>query len=137
MGTEMGTEMGTVTGTVMTPPPGSVMVTTGAVEVAVVAVVVDVVVAHVGMLILFVSRLTCPFLARRRPWTCAPVFAVIEVSAMMVPIKLLFTPRVAELPTCQKTLQGVLAQPVVVTVEPVEVMSVDPVWKIQTAFGFP
>jgi hypothetical protein len=135
MGTEMGTEMGNVTGTVMTPPPGSVMDTTGAVAVA--EVVVDVVVAHVGMLILFVSRLTCPFLARRRPWICVLVSAVIEVSAMTVPIKLLLTPRVAELPTCQKTLQGVLAQPVVVTVELVEVISVDPVWKIQTAFGFP
>jgi hypothetical protein len=87
MGTEMGTEIGTVTGSVMTPPPGSVMVTTGAVEVAVVAVVVDVVVAHVGTLILFESRVTAPFLARRRPWTSASVSAVIEVSAMMVPIK--------------------------------------------------
>ncbi len=47
-----------------------------------------------------------PFLARRRPLMVAPVFAVIEVSARTVPANATPDSMVAELVTCQYTLQA-------------------------------
>ena len=55
---------------------------------------------------MLVSRVTEPLRASARPSTVAPVFSVIEVSAKMVPTNVVRTSRVAELPICQKTLQG-------------------------------
>jgi hypothetical protein len=69
------------------------------------AVVVGVVV-QVGVVKTFVSRETCPLRASARPSTSAPVWTVIDVRARMVPLKLEAVPKVAELPTCQKTLQA-------------------------------
>ena len=72
--------------------------------VAVVVVVFPVVVvalAQVGLVIVFVSSVTAPFLASTRPSTVAPVVTVMLVRARMVPRKLDPVPRVAELPTCQ------------------------------------
>jgi hypothetical protein len=66
----------------------------------------------------------------------SPVVAVIDAWARMVPVKVDPVPRVAELPTCQKTLQAwapltrsmLLAESVV---------SVEPAWKMKTAFASP
>jgi hypothetical protein len=97
---------------------------------------VDVVVADVvvvvpeseqtGTLIVFVSNVTAPPRARTRPWTVAPVSNVIEVVAMIVPAKFVVVPRVAELPTCQKTLHAcapfsrtIALDDAVVSVEPI------------------
>jgi hypothetical protein len=53
------------------------------------------------------------------------------VLAMMVPTKVVVVPRVAELLTCQKTLQG-WAPLVKRTVAPGAVTSVLPIWKTNT-----
>jgi len=45
-------------------------------------------------------------------------------------------PSVAELPTCQKTLEA-LAPLISFTLLPAAVINVEPVWKIHTAFGLP
>ena len=74
---------------------------------AVAVLVVGVVVAQLVWVIMLVSRVTAPFLASARPRRSAPVFIVMLVSAITVPTKLVPVPRVAELPTCQYTLQAV------------------------------
>jgi len=51
------------------------------------------------------SSVTAPFLASNRPSTVAPVVAAIDVRARMFPLNVELVPSVAELPTCQKTLQ--------------------------------
>ena len=51
-------------------------------------------------------RVTAPFLAKRRPLTVELVLAVIEVKAKTLPRRVEPVPRVAEEPTCQKTLQA-------------------------------
>jgi hypothetical protein len=61
---------------------------------------------------------------------------VIEVNARMVPLKIVLPPSVAELPTCQKTLQD-WAPLMSVTLLPVAVVSVEPIWKMKTAPGSP
>ena len=55
---------------------------------------------------------------------------------MMVPLKAVAVPRVAELPTCQNTLQG-FAPLTSRTRLPEAVVSVDPAWKMNTAPGSP
>src|ERR1035437_3802228 len=59
-----------------------------------------------------------------------------DVSARMFPLKSELVPSVAELPTCQKTLQAVapLAR---ATWLPLPGGSVDPIWKMNTAPGLP
>jgi hypothetical protein len=55
----------------------------------------------------------------------------------MVPLKVVLVPRVAELPTCQKTLAA-WAPPMRFTLLLVAaVISVLPIWKMKTAFGLP
>lgn len=54
----------------------------------------------------FVSNVTAPLRARRRPWKVAPVVAVIEVSARTLPTNRVPVPKVAELPICQTILQA-------------------------------
>ena len=70
------------------------------------AVVVAAGAAHVDLVIVFVSSVTAPLRASTRPSTVAPVVSVMLVSARIVPRKLEPVPSVAELPTCQKTLQA-------------------------------
>jgi hypothetical protein len=90
----------------------------------------------VGRVILLSSRVTAPLRANTRPSTVALVCTAIEVNAMMVPTKVVLTPSVAELPTCQKTLH--IEPPLMtLTVLSVPVINVDPAWKIQTALGSP
>jgi hypothetical protein len=66
----------------------------------------------------------------------APVVTEIDWRARMLPSKVEFVPSVAELPTCQKTLQA-WAPPVRATWLPDPVMRVDPAWKMKTALGLP
>ena len=61
---------------------------------------------------------------------------VMLVSAITVPTKLVPVPRVAELPTCQYTLQA-WAPPMSATVLLLAVIRVEPAWKMKTAAGSP
>jgi len=74
--------------------------------------------------------------ANNLPHIVTPVGLVrkIDVVARMFPAKS-GSPRVAELPTCQKTLHG-LPLLAITTLPPV-VVSVDAIWKIQTAAELP
>ncbi len=66
----------------------------------------------------------------------APVVAVIDVRARMLPANVELVPSVAELPICQKTLQG--EAPLIRTTRLAEaVVSVEPTWNTQTALGSP
>ncbi len=110
---------------------GDVVVVVGDVVVVVgdvVVVVGDVVVVaavHVGVVMVLSSRLTWPFRANTRPSTVVPVCTDAEVKAKMLPTKVELVPRVAELPTCQNTLQA-SAPPVSLTVLLEAVIRVDP-----------
>ena len=66
----------------------------------------------------------------------SPVFTEIDVRARMLPVKAEFVPRVAELPTCQNTLQA-WAPSVRMTLLAESVTSVEGAWKMKTAFGSP
>jgi len=117
-----------------------VVVPGGVVDVVVTGGVVDVVVcvgaAHLERVMVLVSSVTAPFRASSLPWIVAPVWAVIDVKARTVPTKVEPVPRVAELPTCQKTLHA-CAPPIRATVLFVPVISVLAAWKMNTAFGSP
>jgi hypothetical protein len=80
----------------------------GAAVVVVVAAVVVVTLGdkHVGTDTVLSSRVTAPLRARTRPLTLAPVFNVMDVRANTEPLNWLVVPSVAELPTCQNTLQA-------------------------------
>lgn len=84
----------------------------------------------------FVSRVTEPLRARALPSTVALVAAEIEVSARMFPTNVVPVPRVAELPTCQKTLQP-CAPLISLTLLEVAVVNAEPIWNTNTAFGSP
>jgi hypothetical protein len=83
-----------------------------------------------------VSNVTAPFCANALPCRFTPVVIVIDVNARMFPLNVEYVPRVAELPTCQKMLQAEapLAR---ITWLPLPVVSVDPIWKMNTAAEFP
>lgn len=91
-----------VTGIVVVVPEPVVVV----VEVVVVVVGVTASAAQVGTLIVLSSSVTAPVCACTRPFTFAPVFNVAEVCARIEPTNVVAVPSVAELPTCQKTLQA-------------------------------
>jgi hypothetical protein len=81
-----------------------------------------------------VSMVTAPLRASARPVTTVPVVRVMLVKAMMLPMKTVFVPRVAELPTCQNTFDG--EPPLVITTDAaLAVVSVLPILKTKTAFG--
>ena len=125
---------------------GLVGVGVGVVEVVAVAVGVAVVGVGVGVgdevaqvagaVIVSSSRVTAPLRASARPAMVSPVFTEIDVRARMLPLKAEFVPRVAELPTCQNTLQA-WAPLVRMTLLAESVMSVEAAWKMKTAFGSP
>jgi hypothetical protein len=89
-----------------------------------------------GLVITFVSSDTCPLRASSRPSTVAAVSAVMEVSASTVPLKLDAVPKVAELPTCQNTLQA-KAPLVRMMLLADAVISVEATWKTNTELGLP
>jgi hypothetical protein len=80
------------------------------------------------------SRVTAALRARAAPKMVSPVWTVIEVRARMLPWKVVPVPIVAELPTCQKTLQAE-ASPVRTIVVPDAVVSADGIWKMKEASG--
>jgi hypothetical protein len=63
-------------------------------------------VLHTDLVIVSCIRVTVPLRASSRPSMETPSATVIDVRAMTVPAKLEPDPRVAELVTCRKTLQG-------------------------------
>ena len=85
---------------------------------------------------LFVSIVTAPFRARALPDILAPVFRVMLSRARILPRNAVPVPRVAELPTCQNTLQP---EPLLImtTDESLAVVSVVPIWKMKTAALLP
>lgn len=93
-------------------------------------------VEQVGTVIWLLSSVTAPLRARSRPESVVPVCAVIDVWARMVPSNVVPVPRVAELPTCQKTLQA-CASLVNATIALDAVMRVLADWKMKTALGSP
>jgi hypothetical protein len=111
----------------------SVVVVVGAASVVVVVVGAAV---QAGTEIALSSKVTAPLRASTRPSTEAPVFNVAEVSARIVPTKLLAVPIVAELPTSQKTLHA-WAPFSKATVLPDAVIRVDPARKMKTEFALP
>ena len=117
------------------PDPGTSVVASVAVVAGVaVDLVVAVEVEHVDLVIVSLIKVTSPFRASARPSTVTPLAIVIDVRAMMVPPNVEPDPRVAELVTCQKTLQG--WPPLMKRTELDDaVMRSDVAWKIHTEFG--
>ena len=94
-------------------------------------------IAHVpGALMVLLSKVTAPLRAKRLPSDITPVFTVIELCARMFPRNVEPVPKVAELPTCQKTLHS-LPPLIKSTTEALPVARVDPIWKTQTALVLP
>jgi len=92
--------------------------------------------AHVVLAVTPESTVTAPFRANMRPSTFAPVLSVTDVKAKIFPLKIELVPRVAELVTCHRTLQG--WAPLMRTTELLlAVMSVEEDCRIQTALGSP
>src|SRR2546426_5964367 len=89
-----------------------------------------------GVVIVLVSKVTAPFRANALPSSVAPVASAIDVRASMFPLKTEVVPRVAELPTCQKTLAA-WALPLRMTWRPDVVVRVDAIWKMKTALASP
>src|SRR5437667_4382589 len=90
--------------------------------------------AGIGNLISLESRVTAAVRANSRPSTVAPVVTVMKDKARMFPLNTEPVPKVAELPTCQKTLAA-LAPPLKITWRPTVVVRVDAIWKMNTAFA--
>ncbi len=104
---------------------------------AVVVVVVEGgVTAQVAMPTVLSSSVTAPVWANTLPVTAAPALSVIESRARMLPWNEVVAPKVAELPTVQKTLQA-CAEPMSTMELFAAVVSVDPAWKMKTALGSP
>jgi hypothetical protein len=118
--------------------PEVVVVVVGAVVVVVGAVVVVVLVPvpQVGTEMTLSIRVTAPVWAKTRPSTLAPESSDTDASARIVPTKDVVLPSVAELPTCQKTLQA-WAPFSRMTDAAEAVVKVDPAWKMNTAFASP
>ena len=92
--------------------------------------------AQCAAVIVSLISVTAPLRASARPVSETPSFIVIEASAMMLPANTVVVPSVAELPTCQKTLQG--CAPLTSSTRLADaVISVEPAWKTKTAFGSP
>src|SRR5579872_6478487 len=90
---------------------------------------------HVAVTVL-VSSVTAPLRASARPSRLAPVVIVMLVNARMFPPNAVAVPMVAELPTCQKTLQ--MEAPLTTTTdEPLAVVKVLPILNTNTAFAVP
>ena len=89
-----------------------------------------------NLLMVFVISVTAPLRASIRPSTVAPALRLMLVSAITVPRNLEPAPIVAELVTCQKTLQDE-APLMRLTRLPGPVMRVAADLKMKTALGSP
>ena len=70
------------------------------------------------------------------PHPVAPPLYVRSIKDSTFPLKTAFVPMVAELPTCHQTLEA-LAPPARMIWLPTNVVRVDPIWKMKTAFELP
>lgn len=61
---------------------------------------------HTVALTVSLINVTAPFCAKALPLRVTPLFMLMLWSAIIVPANVVVVSRVAELPTCQKTLQG-------------------------------
>src|SRR5204862_2606340 len=77
--------------------------------------------AKIGNLMSLESKVTAAVRASSRPSTVAPAVTVMEAIARMFPLNTEPVPRVAELPTCQKTLAA-WAPPLRITWRPIVVV---------------
>ncbi len=82
---------------VFVEPAGTVFVTVG--------VLVEATMQFEAAIVLEI-KVTAPLRARSRPFTVAVLVRLMSVKARTLPLRLEPTPSVAELPTCQKTLQA-------------------------------
>ena len=82
-----------------------------------------------------VSNVTAPLSANTLPSTLAPVVNVIDVKAKMFPTKIEPVPIVAELPTCQKTLQAWAPLMRLTTLFEAVVSVLAGAWKIKIELG--
>ena len=89
-----------------------------------------------GFAIALESNVTAPVSAKALPFSTAPVKIEMEAWARMVPLKVEYVPRVAELPTCQKMLAAV-TPPVRTTLLPVPVVRELAIWKMKTLLDAP
>jgi len=89
-----------------------------------------------GVLIVLLRRVTAPFRAKALPFNTALVFSEMEENASIFPEKAALVPTVAELPTCQKTLEA-WAPLIKDTTLLFAAVSVLAIWKINWAFGLP
>ena len=83
------------------------------------------------------SNVTSPFRASARPSTVTPAVIVIDVKAMIVPVKrvvVAVAPTDAELPTCQKTLQACASFVKSTRLPPATVRAL-PTWNMNTEVG--
>ena len=82
------------------------------------------------------SSVTAPVRANARPIRLVLVVTVMLANARIFPPNDVLVPRVAELPTCQKTLHS---DPLLMTetADPLAVVNVLPILKMNTALGFP
>jgi len=91
---------------------------------------------HVGLVMVLLSMVTAPTRASALPFRVMPVASEMDWSAMMVPANSEVVPKVADVPTCQKILQA-CAPPTRMTLRPEVVVSVEAIWKMNTAFASP
>jgi hypothetical protein len=91
-------------------------------------------VVHSDFLIILASRVIAALAAKTFPILIAPVVKVTLVEAKIFPKNSVFVPRVAELPTCQKTLH---AEPRETTIELLAVVRVLDILKTNNGFDSP
>ncbi len=89
---------------------------------------------HVARVMVSASNVTEAVRANTRPTTVTLFSTWMDVDARMFPLKVELVPSVAELPTCQKTLQA-CALPRRLTLLLDAVMSVDAILKTKTPLG--
>lgn len=91
---------------------------------------------HFLALTLLVRRVTAPWRPKRPPVAFAPVFRETEANARIGPMKLVFVPSVAEVPTCHQTLQeAVVGLWMILTFELLAVVRVEAIWKYHASDG--
>lgn len=79
---------------------------------------------------------TAPFLAKALPCSDTPLLKEIDAKAMTFPTNEVPVPKVADVPSSQKTLEA-WAWFIRTTALVVAVVSVVPIWKMNSAFGLP
>ena len=94
-------------------------------------------VVHDGVVMVSASSVTAPLRAKTRPTIVVPVSTVMLCIANTEPWKLDPLPRVAELPTCQKTLHACVPLIRLTWLADAVVSVLVAAWKTNTALGSP